>query len=106
VTTHAVTQRTQEIGIRVALGADTRQVAWLVLRRALRQLALGLVAGIVCTYAFDRFASGGPPEPTSFMNPGVILPAMAALVIMTLAASLTPIVRATRLDPVIALRKD
>lgn len=106
VTSHAVAQRTQEIGIRVALGASTREVAWLVLRRALNQLAVGLVAGLVCTYAFDRFASGGPPEPTSFMNPGVILPAMAALVAMTLLASLTPIVRATRLDPLIALRRD
>lgn len=106
VTSHAVAQRTQEIGIRVALGASTREVAWLVLRRALNQLAVGLVAGIVCTYAFDRFASGGPPEPTSFMNPGVILPAMAALIVMTLLASLTPIVRAARLDPVIALRKE
>jgi putative ABC transport system permease protein len=104
VTAHAVTQRTQEIGIRVALGADTRQVAWLVLRRALRQLATGLVVGAICTYAFDRaFGDGGA---NSFMNPTIIGPAIALLITMTLAASLAPILRATRLDPVVALRKE
>jgi predicted permease len=105
VTAHAVAQRTHEIGIRVALGAETRQVAWLVLRRALRQLAVGLAAGLVCTYAFDR-AFSAPSDPNSFMNPAVIGPAMTLLIVMTLAASLAPIVRATRLDPVIALRRD
>jgi putative ABC transport system permease protein len=105
VTAHAVAQRTQEIGIRVALGAGTRQVAWLVLRRALRQLAVGLIVGVICTYAFDR-AFGGPSDPNSFMNPATLIPAMTLLIGMTLAASLAPIVRATRLDPVIALRKD
>jgi putative ABC transport system permease protein len=102
VTAHAVTQRTQEIGIRVALGAGTRQVAWLVLRRALRQLAVGLAAGLLCTYAFNRAFM----DPNSPMNPAIVLPAMALLIGMTLAASLAPIVRATRLDPVIALRKE
>jgi putative ABC transport system permease protein len=105
VTAHAVAQRTQEIGIRVALGAGTRQVAWLVLRRALRQLAVGLAVGLLCTYAFDR-AFSGPSDPNSFMNPAVLIPAMTLLIGMTLAASLAPIVRATRLDPLIALRRD
>ena len=85
---------------------DTRQVAWLVLRRALRQLAVGLAAGVICTYAFDRAFGGGQSGPNSFMNPAIIGPTMALLIGMTLAASLAPIVRATRLDPVIALRKD
>jgi predicted permease len=103
VTAHAVTQRTQEIGIRIALGAATGQVAWLVLRRALRQLAVGLAAGLVCTYAFDRAFGGGA---NMFTNPAIIGPAMALLIGMTLAASLAPIVRASRLDPMIALRRD
>ena len=105
VTAHAVAQRTQEIGIRIALGAATRQVAWLVLRRALRQLAAGLAAGLICTYAFNR-AFSGPSDPNSFMNPAILIPVMMLLIGMTLAASLAPIIRATRLDPVIALRKD
>jgi putative ABC transport system permease protein len=105
VTAHAVTQRTQEIGIRLALGAGTRQVAWLVLRRALRQLAVGLAAGLLCTYAFDR-AFSGPSDPNSFMNPAIIGPAMALLIGMTLTATLAPILRATRLDPLGALRRD
>ncbi len=87
VTTHAVAQRTQEIGVRVALGADTRQVAWLVLRRALIQLAPEPAAGLVCTYAFDR-AFASPSDPNSFMNPAIIGPTMALLIMMTLAASL------------------
>ena len=74
VTAHAVAQRTQEIGIRVALGAGTRQVAWLVLRRALRQLAVGLVAGIICTYAFDR--AFRRRSANSAMNPIILGPAM------------------------------
>jgi putative ABC transport system permease protein len=106
VTTHAVAQRTQEIGIRVALGAGAQQVTWLVLRRALRQLAVGLTAGVICTYAFDRVLGGVPSEPNSFVHLRVIGPAMALLIGMTLAACLAPIMRATRLDPVIALRKD
>jgi putative ABC transport system permease protein len=103
VTAHAVNQRTQEIGIRVALGAGTRQVGWLVLRRALRQLAIGLTFGLIWTFAFDRITGGGP---NSVLKPEVLGPALALLIAMTLAASLGPIVRATRLDPVIALRKD
>ena len=47
VTTHSVTQRTQEIGIRVAHGAHPRQVTWLVLRRALVQLGIGLPVGLL-----------------------------------------------------------
>ena len=72
-------------------------------RGALLQLAVGLAAGLVCTYAFDR-AFMGPVD--SFLDLPIIGPAMALLIVMTLAASLAPIMRATRLDPVIALRKD
>jgi putative ABC transport system permease protein len=106
VNAHAVAQRTQEIGIRVALGAGVRQVTWLVLRRALRQLVVGLIAGVICTYAFDRVLGGGPSEPNSFVHLRIIGPAVALLIGMTLAACLAPIVRATRLDPLIALRRD
>jgi predicted lysophospholipase L1 biosynthesis ABC-type transport system permease subunit len=106
VTAHAVAQRTQEIGIRVALGAGTGQVAWLVLQRALRQLAVGLAAGVICTYVFDRAFGGGQPGANTYMNPAIIGPAMALLIGMTLTASLAPIMRATRLDPLIALRRD
>ena len=103
MTAHAVAQRTQEIGIRVALGAGTRQVAWLVLRRALRQLAgASPPASSAPMPSIARFG-GGPPAPNSFMNPASS-PTMALLIGMTLAASLAPILRATRLDPVIALR--
>ena len=75
-------------------------------RRALRQLAVGLTAGFICTYAFDRAFGGGQSGANSFINPAILFPAMSLLIGMTLAASLAPIVRATRLDPVIALRKD
>ena len=53
VTSHAVAQRRQEIGLRMALGAQPRQVGRLILGRALRQVIAGLVAGILCTMAWD-----------------------------------------------------
>ena len=51
VMSYAVVQRTQEIGVRVAIGAQPGQVAWLVLRRGLRQLVFGLVIGLPSAWA-------------------------------------------------------
>ena len=69
-----------------------------------RVVVADLGADALSTYAFDRAFSGSGPN--FFTDPAIIGPAMALLIGMTLAASLAPIMRATRLDPVIALRKD
>ena len=55
LTAHGVAQRGQEIGVRVALGADARQVVWLFVRRTLLQLAAGLAFGLVGALTVGQF---------------------------------------------------
>jgi putative ABC transport system permease protein len=101
VTAHGVAQRRHEIGIRMALGANRRQVSWLVLRRAMAQLAAGLAAGLVFTLIWERLFSGGS---RIMSTPAVMAPVAMLLVVVALVACLAPIARATRLDPSVALR--
>jgi hypothetical protein len=102
---YAVAQRTQEIGIRVALGASTGEVLRLVLVDALKPVAGGLVLGMVAAFALtralDRLVYGiSTTDAVTF----VTLPLLLALVAMI--ASWLPAMRATRVDPMIALRAD
>jgi putative ABC transport system permease protein len=102
---YAVAQRTQEIGIRVALGATTREVLRLVLVDALKPVAGGLVLGMIgafaLTRALDRLVYGISTTDTLTF---VTLPLFLGLVAMV--ASWLPALRATRVDPMIALRMD
>jgi putative ABC transport system permease protein len=102
---YAVAQRTQEIGIRVALGATTSEVLRLVLLDALKPvaggLALGMVAAFAMSRALDRLVYGiSTTDAVTF----VTLPLLLGLVAML--ASWLPALRATRVDPMIALRTD
>jgi predicted permease len=105
VMAYSVTQRTTEIGVRMALGADTRQVSWLVLRRGLVQLAIGVTLGLVGAFFLSR-ALGSvlvgvtPRDPATFVGITLILTVVA------LAACLIPARRAARVDPLVALRAD
>jgi putative ABC transport system permease protein len=103
VTAYGVSQRTHEIGLRMALGARTAQVAGLIARRVAVQLAIGLMAGVLCTMLWDRTFSGGPgirvTDPPSLMIVAAVLIGLAAI------ACWAPIRRATRLEPLNALRK-
>jgi len=99
VTAHAVTQRTQEIGIRMALGAQRGQVRRLVFWRAMWQLGLGIVVGIACTVAWDRlFGDLATPMDLALVT--------TLLVAVATAACLVPVRRATRVDPLTALRHE
>ena len=105
VTAHTVVQRTQEIGIRIALGAERRHVVQIVLRRALAQLALGITAGVGCTLAWERLFSANAPLVGQRMSDPMNLAAVSAVLTgVALVACLSPVWRATRVDPVVALR--
>jgi hypothetical protein len=102
VTAYSVAQRTREIGVRMALGAQARQVWWLVMRRAVVQLAIGLAIGLAGAFAVGRLLAGvafaGGSDPVTMMS------ITALLVFGMLAACVWPALRATRLNPVTALR--
>ena len=105
VMAYAVTQRTQEIGVRMALGAGGPQVSWLILKRGLVQLALGLTLGLAGALALSRLMRSvlvqiEPSDPMTFAVITVLLTAVS------IAACLLPARRATRVDPLIALRAD
>lgn len=102
---YSVAQRTQEIGIRVALGATSREILGLVLLGALKPVAGGLVVGVVAslalTRALDRLVYGiSTTDPMTFISLPIVLGLVAFI------AGLLPALRATRVDPLEALRVD
>ncbi|MGQ0732166.1 MAG: ADOP family duplicated permease [Acidobacteriota bacterium] len=103
VVVHAVSQRTKEFGIRVSMGARPSDIRRLVLSRVARQVGLGLVVGVLSTLAWDRAFFGGEAA-GDLMRPAVLLSSLAVLTAITLVASLIPVRRATRLNPVVALK--
>ncbi len=105
VMAYVVGQRTNEIGVRVALGATPGDVAGLVLRQGLALAAIGLALGLVGSWAATRLLTGmlfevKPGDPLTYAGVTVLLAAVA------LAASYLPARRATKVDPLIALRQE
>jgi len=105
VTAYSVSQRTQEIGVRMALGAQSRQVLWLVMRRALVQLAIGLPIGMAGAVAVGRLLQSVLAQ-TNGRDPATIGAIALLMGVVSVAACFWPARRATRLDPVAALRND
>ena len=103
VTAHGVVQRTREIGVRMAIGAQPRQVMVLVMRRVLLQVSLGFGAGVICTLAWQRMFSSGRVD-LSIVDPRALAAIAITLTVAALIASAVPARRAIRLDPVAALR--
>jgi predicted permease len=100
-----VTQRTREIGVRLALGAQPREVLGMVVRRGLVLGGAGVVLGLAGSFALTRLMQSvlfgiDATDPMTFGGVAVVLLVVAAL------ASLVPAVRATRIDPLAALRAD
>jgi len=105
VTAYSVSQRTQEIGVRMALGAQSGQVLWLVMRRALVQLAIGLPIGMAGAVAVGRLLQSVLAQ-TNGRDPATIGAIALLMGVVSVAACFWPARRATRLDPVAALRND
>lgn len=105
VIAYSVVQRTQEIGIRMAVGAQRRDVLELILRGGLKLVALGIALGLLGAFALTRvlqnFLFGiTAHDPLVFAGNALLLLAVAAL------ACLLPALRATRVDPLTALRAE
>jgi putative ABC transport system permease protein len=103
VTAHSVVERTNEIGIRMALGARTSEVAWMFVKRTLAQLAIGVPLGLAGALAtgqlLRRFLVDTPAR-----DPVTLAVVALLLVVVALVACVLPARRAARIDPVVALR--
>jgi predicted permease len=99
----SITQRTQEIGIRMALGAKPRDVVAAIVRQAMGIVLLGILMGVIVAAALTRAAAGllvnvSATDPVIFCGAAVFLAAVALL------AAYIPAMRSTRIDPNVALR--
>ena len=105
MTAYSVAQRTQEIGIRMALGAERRAIFRLVLGEGMALVAIGVALGLGAALASTRLVAGylhgvGARDPATFAAVPVLLGAVA------LAACYVPSLKATRIDPIAALRQE
>jgi len=102
---YAVEQRTQEIGIRVALGASPSQMLSMVLSQTMKLAGAGVVLGVAAAYGLTRVLATllfgvKSADPLTFVSVALILTVVA------LVAGLIPAMRATRIDPILALRHE
>lgn len=100
---YAVTRRTGEIGIRMVLGAERSNVLWAVMRESLMLAGLGIIIGIPVALGTERLISEilfgvQPADPVSLIGAAIVLLRFALL------AGYLPAHRASRIDPMIALR--
>ncbi len=105
VTAYGVAQRTSEIGIRMALGADRGRVVDLVLRSAFRRVAIGLVLGLPLAVGAGRLLAT-ELYGVSFWDPVALAIAAGSLAVCALAAALIPAGRAAAISPIRALRAE
>lgn len=105
VLSYSVTQRTREIGVRMALGAERRDVLSLIIRHGMRATLLGVGLGAVGAYFMTRWLKSwlygvSPTDPLTFLTTAAVLFGAALL------AGWLPALRATRVDPIQALRNE
>lgn len=104
VTAHSVVQRSQEIGVRMALGAGPRDIVRLVGRSVCVQLGLGTLAGMAFTLVWKKaFATlpSGTDNPTDLVS---LVGGAAVFAVVAVLACASPLRRAIRVDPLVALR--
>jgi len=105
VMAYSVSQRRQEFGLRMALGAEAATVRWMVLSQGARLLAIGIAVGLLAAFGVSRLLATlvfgiSATDPLTFIGVPLVLAAVA------LVANLVPALRATRLDPADTLRAD
>src|SRR5262245_59463888 len=105
VMSYLVRQRTREIGIRMALGAERGTVVGLVTRHGMRWTGIGLAFGLAASFAVAKLIAGflygvGPADPTAFVGIALLLLGTAYV------ACYIPARRASRIDPLVALREE
>jgi ABC-type antimicrobial peptide transport system permease subunit len=102
---YSVSQRTRELGIRLALGARAAEVCGMVLRQGIAMAVAGILLGLAGALALTRLLTtqlfGVSPT-----DPGVIAATGVTLAAISLVACLIPAIRATRVDPMVALRSE
>jgi putative ABC transport system permease protein len=103
VMSYAVRQRTQEIGIRIALGAQRRDILAMVGRQGVFIVSIGLIAGLLTALAVGRLVNDflvgvASTDPVTYVGVSILLAAVAGL------ATYVPTRRATKVDPMVALR--
>jgi ABC-type antimicrobial peptide transport system permease subunit len=105
VIAHSVSQRTQEIGVRMALGASAPNILQMVFVQGMQQFAIGLAVGLSAAFGLTRVLKSllvqvSPSDPSTFFMISLVLAAAAAL------GCLIPALRAMRVDPAVALRHE
>jgi predicted permease len=103
---YSVAQRTRELGVRLALGAQRESVLWLVLRHALALLGIGIAVGALVTAASGKLLMSFLPYRPGGYDALVAVGVALVLTLCGLAASYLPARRAARIDPVVALRTE
>ena len=106
VLSYAVAQRTREIGIRMALGAHHRTVLGLIVREALLMAGGGVLIGVAAAFLLTEWLVSALLFETSPHDPGTFALVATVLTLVTLAAAYVPARRATRVDPIVALRAE
>ena len=100
---HAVGQRIQEIGVRLALGAQPRDVIKMIIAQGMKPVAIGIAVGLIASFALSRVMKSllyGVSE----TDPLTFIAVSALLTIVALLACYLPARRATKVDPMAALR--
>jgi putative ABC transport system permease protein len=105
VVAYGVSQRTQEMGVRIALGARAHDIIWMVVREGTFVLGIGVIVGVALSVVLSRLVAS-LLYGISARDPGVLATASVVLAALTLLASALPAWRASRLDPVTALRTE